>query len=58
MKKEVFLAVLRHLLNAIGVAVAAHGYTTDATWQTLSGATLTLAAAAWSILEKNQNPRP
>jgi hypothetical protein len=50
MNKEQVLGIVRHLLTFGGGYVVAKGYFDDATLQSVVGAVVTLAGAAWSVL--------
>lgn len=54
MQASFMLALLRHILGFVGGAAVANGYTDDATVQTAIGAVMSLAAVAWSFVDKKQ----
>lgn len=48
------LAILRHLLTAVGTGLAAKGVVDEASWQTLSGGVLAIVSVVWSLLDKKK----
>lgn len=54
MKKDQFAGVVRHLLGAIGAYVVSQGILDESLATQASGALATLAAIAWSIIDKRK----
>ena len=52
MTLELFLAALRHAMTASGVYVVAGGWATETSWETVTGAALTLVGFGWSAWRK------
>ena len=54
---EKLLGIIRHILTIGGSVLAMSGIAVDGeTWQTLSGAVITIASIIWSIAAKPSTP--
>lgn len=54
MNRDMILGLLRHALTAGGGVLVAKGVVDDGTLQTIIGAVVTLAGAAWSVADKRK----
>lgn len=54
MNQEQFAGIVRHILGAVGALVISKGIADESLVIQATGALGTLAAVAWSIIEKNR----
>jgi hypothetical protein len=54
MTKEQVLGILRHTLTFAGGILLMKGIIDESTWTEISGSTLTLIGAIWSVIDKNK----
>jgi len=52
--KDKFLGILRHTLTFAGGILIMKGYADDAMIQEITGASITLIGAIWSVVSKNK----
>ena len=53
--EAIFGLIARHILTAVGAVAVAKGWADDATVQAVGGAVATIAAVAWSVLQKKNS---
>jgi len=54
MTKEQILGIARHVLTFVGGILIMKGILDEGTWTTISGSTITLAGAIWSVVDKTK----
>lgn len=52
MTKDMWLGVIRHILTIIGSGFAAKGYIDASSVDTIVGASMTIGAVVWSVVDK------
>ena len=55
MTQEQLLGIVRHILTAAGGIIIARGLVSEALWEQIAGAALTVAGLVWSILSKKKS---
>ena len=57
MKKEVIMAIVRHMLTFVGGILIAKGLVDESTMQELAGSLSTSVGLIWSIIQKQNNEK-
>lgn len=46
--QSIFIAVIRHILSAVGVAMVSQGWISNPDWNTVVGAVISIVGVGWS----------